>query len=259
MDGAREHNSTSREYAPGSEQHVLLRAAYLPGLPVLDTSEHSPGQEGVWHDLTLPDRPAVVQAELAEVAERSPRIEVKTNAASVPTRGLLSGEGESFGPLFLQKRIGKDGAEFTVIKLITMRPESDFSASELQRDYTLGKFGKIEDHPRVTPLGRILRKYWLDEIPQLINVLKGDMQLIGWRPLTGSDLATYSEDFQAAYRREKPGLISPLYAKDVVGREQVEEEGRTYFARLQENRLATKLSYLCQAIWGIVAHGRRGF
>ncbi len=98
---------------------------------------------------------------------------------------VLSGDFNSI--FFIQKRIGKDGKEFTFYKFRTMVPNADeilFRTLELDKilaaEYQENK--KLRDDPRITKVGRLLRKTSLDEFPQMINVLLGDMSMIGNRP-----------------------------------------------------------------------------
>jgi lipopolysaccharide/colanic/teichoic acid biosynthesis glycosyltransferase len=92
---------------------------------------------------------------------------------------------DSRGPvLFTQLREGKDGRIFKMYKFRTMRPDAEALQSQLRsKNEQDGPAFKIEDDPRVTRVGRFLRKSCIDELPQLINVLKGDMSLVGPRPL----------------------------------------------------------------------------
>jgi lipopolysaccharide/colanic/teichoic acid biosynthesis glycosyltransferase len=109
------------------------------------------------------------------------------------------------GPaLFRQQRIGLNGKPFTLYKLRSMRPDAETRLAEVL-DGDVGVFYKRKDDPRVTPLGRFLRKYSLDEFPQLLNVIKGDMSLVGPRPQVALEVAQYDD----ALRRRlfvKPGL-----------------------------------------------------
>lgn len=103
---------------------------------------------------------------------------------------LFSNNGK---PFFLQKRPGKNGKIFTIIKFKTMNDRLD-------------KNGKLlPDGERLTAIGKFVRKTSLDEIPQLINVLKGDMSLIGPRPLLPDYLHLYN-DFQKRRHEVKPGI-----------------------------------------------------
>jgi exopolysaccharide biosynthesis polyprenyl glycosylphosphotransferase len=89
------------------------------------------------------------------------------------------------GPaIFKQVRTGRDGKEFTLLKFRSMYVDAEKRRAELEQrnERSEGLLFKIRDDPRVTPVGRFLRRYSLDELPQLINVLKGEMSLIGPRP-----------------------------------------------------------------------------
>jgi exopolysaccharide biosynthesis polyprenyl glycosylphosphotransferase len=101
---------------------------------------------------------------------------------------------QSSGPvLYLSKRVGYKGNSFTCCKFRTMVPAADSMLTEVahlnERD---GILFKITNDPRVTGAGAILRKYSLDELPQLWNVLRGDMSLVGPRPSISSEVAQYS-------------------------------------------------------------------
>ena len=96
-------------------------------------------------------------------------------------------------PFFFQKRPGKNGKVFLLVKFRTMNNRKDESGELLP------------DEQRITPMGKFVRKTSLDEIPQLINVLKGDMSLIGPRPLLVSYLPLYNT-LQARRHEVKPGI-----------------------------------------------------
>ena len=114
----------------------------------------------------------------------------------------------SKGPvLFKQPRIGLNGKVFHIYKFRSMREGADAELAELlERQGTAGTpLFKVEDDPRITRVGRILRKYSIDELPQLFNVLRGDMSLVGPRPQRAEEVALYDP---AASRRllVKPGI-----------------------------------------------------
>jgi lipopolysaccharide/colanic/teichoic acid biosynthesis glycosyltransferase len=103
---------------------------------------------------------------------------------------------ESHGPvIYRSRRVGKCGREFDCYKFRTMLAGSDALKESLSRlNERRGPFFKIADDPRVTRFGRFLRKYSLDELPQLWNVLKGDMSLVGPRPHPVEDCARYTSE-----------------------------------------------------------------
>ena len=91
---------------------------------------------------------------------------------------------DSRGPVFFrQARVGRDGRRFNMTKLRTMVVDAEARKSELiERNEADGPLFKIADDPRVTRVGRVLRKLSIDELPQLVSVLKGDMSIVGPRP-----------------------------------------------------------------------------
>jgi lipopolysaccharide/colanic/teichoic acid biosynthesis glycosyltransferase len=95
------------------------------------------------------------------------------------------------GPvLFRQQRIGRDGRPFSMLKFRTMVVGADALKAQLRaRNQASGLF-KVVDDPRVTRLGRLLRRTSLDELPQLLNVLRGEMSLVGPRPLIAEEDGT---------------------------------------------------------------------
>ena len=106
----------------------------------------------------------------------------------------FTGEGEIF---YAQKRIGVEGKEFRLLKFATMLKNSPSIGTGTVT---------LSNDPRILPAGRLLRKTKLNEIPQLINVLRGDMSLIGPRPLTQQTFSMYPETAQAKISSVSPGL-----------------------------------------------------
>ncbi len=102
------------------------------------------------------------------------------------------------GPVFRQQRVGQDGVPFTLLKLRTMEHDAESRLAELQElNHREGPLFKLENDPRITRVGRILRATSIDELPQLINVLRGEMSLVGPRPALESEAATFDQDLLA--------------------------------------------------------------
>ena len=149
------------------------------------------------------------------------------------------------GPvLFQHKRIGRDGKEFNCIKFRSMEVDAEaklptiLSKCEKARAQWVAN-QKIDDDPRVTPFGRFLRKSSLDEIPQLLNVIRGTMSIVGPRPIVKSEAEKYGEFFPY-YCRVRPGLTG-LW--QVSGR-----SGTTY-----EDRVKLDVKYVTEwSYWGDV-------
>ena len=124
--------------------------------------------------------------------------------------------------LFRQRRCGRGGRTFELLKFRTMVPNAD-ALKELMREQSLVPWPdfRVRNDPRVTRLGRILRRTSLDELPQLINVIRGDMTLVGPRPT--SFAATTYELWQTARLDFTPGITGPW---QVAGRDSMNFEER---------------------------------
>jgi exopolysaccharide biosynthesis polyprenyl glycosylphosphotransferase len=113
----------------------------------------------------------------------------------------------SAGPiLFRQERVGYHGRPFTVLKFRTMVADAEARLPDLiDLNEATGPLFKMEHDPRVTKVGRFLRKTSLDELPQLVNVLRGDMTVVGPRPPLPREVAQY-EEWQMARLEVRPGI-----------------------------------------------------
>ena len=97
-------------------------------------------------------------------------------------------------PIFVQERIGKDGKKFKFYKFRSMVPKAeDLLDSVLDKNEMTGPAFKMKNDPRITRFGRFIRKTGIDELPQLFNVLKGDMSLVGPRPPLPREVEQYNE------------------------------------------------------------------
>ncbi len=129
---------------------------------------------------------------------------------------------------FRQRRAGKDGRPFTMVKFRTMVVDAEERLGELVDLHSLDEPAfKIADDPRVTRSGRLLRRLSLDELPQFVNVLKGDMSLVGPRPEEEAVVALYDER-QRARLAVKPGMTGPM---QVYGRSDLTFEERLAMER----------------------------
>ena len=110
------------------------------------------------------------------------------------------------GAIFRQQRVGRDGKLFWLYKFRTMCPDAEEQLNELLSQNQMdGPVFKIKGDPRITRVGRFLRKTSLDELPQLLNVLQGDMSIVGPRPALPREVELYS-DYQRQRLYVTPGL-----------------------------------------------------
>ena len=110
------------------------------------------------------------------------------------------------GPIFVQERIGKNGKSFRFFKFRSMVPQAEEKLGELLKDNEMdGPVFKIKEDPRITRIGKFIRKTGIDELPQLLNILKGNMSLVGPRPALPREVEQYDE-FDRRRLSVKPGL-----------------------------------------------------
>ncbi|GAA0083788.1 sugar transferase [Clostridium sp. CTA-7] len=114
---------------------------------------------------------------------------------------------ESKGPIvFTQKRVGKNGKEFNMYKLRSMVVNAEEIKEKLiEQNEMSGPMFKIKDDPRITKIGKLIRKTSVDELPQLVNILKGEMSLVGPRPSLPSEVNDF-EPWMLKRLDVKPGL-----------------------------------------------------
>lgn len=116
------------------------------------------------------------------------------------------------GPaLFSHLRVGRDGRMFTVYKFRTMRVDAqerldEMLASNPEAAAEWAKYQKLKNDPRVTVIGRFLRRSSLDELPQLLNIVRGEMSVIGPRPVTSGEIHRYGADYPF-YTAVRPGVL----------------------------------------------------
>lgn len=162
-------------------------------------------------------------------------------------------EKRVYGIFVKLNRIGKNGKKFKVYKLRTMHPYSEFLQAYIYEKYSLQEGGKFNHDIRVTTLGRIARKYWLDELPMLINLVKGNMKLVGVRPISQHYFSLYSKELQEKRVNHKPGLLPPFYADMPKTLDEIEESEMRYLVRCEtKGTLSTDFLYFWRIVFTIV-------
>ena len=164
----------------------------------------------------------------------------------------------SYGPLFKMNRVGKNGNIIGVYKLRTMHPYSEYLQDYVLKLNGYAETGKPADDFRLVPWGKFLRRYWLDELPQLINVLKGELKLVGCRPVSQRFFQDIPKDIQELRLTQKPGCIPPYVSlnrlSSVDGVLQAEKE---YLNAKLKNPYFTDTRYFFKAIYNILFKGKR--
>lgn len=157
----------------------------------------------------------------------------------------------TYGPLVKLNRIGKDGKIIKVYKFRTMHPYSEYIQDFVVKLNGYNSVGKPANDFRLTAWGKVFRKYWLDEIPQLINVFKGEMKIFGVRPLSKVRFAEFPEDMQKRRIKYKPGCIPPYVALNMPDDEGNIEAERIYLDIRERNGFITDFKFIYQALVNI--------
>ncbi len=158
----------------------------------------------------------------------------------------------SYGPLFKMKRIGLNGKLIKVYKLRTMHPYSEYIQKLVYDIFGTIDGDKAVNDFRVTFWGRFMRKLWIDELPMLINYIKGELKLVGIRPLSEHKLFTYPDELRVRRLNYKPGLIPPYYVhlpKTKVEFFQAEEK---YLNEYDNSPFITDIKYFFRAWYNIL-------
>ncbi len=169
----------------------------------------------------------------------------------------LQQTNSNYGALIALNRIGKGGKIYRVYKLRTMHPYSEFLQEYVYRLYDLKEGGKFRHDFRITSWGRFCRRVWLDELPMVINLFKGDMKIVGVRPLSQHYFSLYSKELQERRIKYKPGLIPPFYA-DIPGNlEEIELSELRYLDAYDRSPIVTDIKYFGLALRNIVLRKAR--
>lgn len=169
-------------------------------------------------------------------------------------------EKVSEGPIFTQKRIGKNGKSIHVYKLRTMHPYSEYIHQYMLTKHGFSSKGKIQNDFRMTRWAKVFRKYWLDEIPQLLNLLKGDMKVVGFRPVSESYFEILPEELKEIRKQFKPGCIPPYVSLNMKSTyEDVLEAELKYMQTKKSKPFSTDFVYFFKALFNIAFRKKRSY
>lgn len=160
----------------------------------------------------------------------------------------------SYSPVFKMKRVGRYGKPIYVYKFRTMYPYSEYLQGFVTKQIGYGTKGKVKDDFRVTAWGKFLRRFWLDELPQLINLFRGELALVSVRPLSEGFLSNYPEDLKKARLNFKPGCFPPYVAYKMQAVDQYLDSERIYLAEKQKHPFLTDVKVLFVGLYNIATN-----
>jgi len=162
-------------------------------------------------------------------------------------------QNPSYGPVYKMPRIGKDGKIIKVYKFRTMHPYSEYLQDYVLKSNGYAETGKPAEDFRIPQWGKFIRRFWFDEIPQLINVFKGEMKLVGIRPVSQRYFQDIPKEMKKLRLTQKPGCIPPYVALNRDGNVMsVLQSEKDYLEEKIRNPYSTDIKYFMKALFNIL-------
>ncbi len=149
----------------------------------------------------------------------------------------------SFSPLIRLNRVSLYGNLIKIYKVRSMYPYSEFLQEKVYEMNSLTSTGKFSEDFRITKLGKIYRKYWIDELPQFLDWFRGSIKLVGIRAMSQHFFSLYSKEYQELFYRVKPGIISPIFDEETDSFETIQKIEQEYLEKYLKNPLKTDIEY----------------
>jgi lipopolysaccharide/colanic/teichoic acid biosynthesis glycosyltransferase/transposase-like protein len=164
----------------------------------------------------------------------------------------------SYGPVYKMPRLGKNGKIIGVYKFRTMHPYSEYLQDYIVRAHGYAETGKPANDFRIPKWGKILRRFWMDELPQLYNFVRGDIKLVGIRPVSERYFQDIPKEMQKLRLTQKPGCIPPYVSLNRDGNVMsVLQAEKEYLEEKIRNPFTTDIKYFFKAIFNIVFKHKR--
>jgi lipopolysaccharide/colanic/teichoic acid biosynthesis glycosyltransferase len=173
---------------------------------------------------------------------------------AMKTKEPRTGENPSYYPIIKLNRIGQYGKIIKVYKFRTMHPYSEYLQDYLIKMNGYNNKGKPAHDFRITRWGKFLRCLWLDEFPQLWNVLRGEMKLVGLRPLSRVRFNEFPEDLKTERIKFKPGCFPPYVALNMPDSSANIEAERIYIRDLNAHPYTTDIRYFLKSVYNILTN-----
>ena len=138
-----------------------------------------------------------------------------------------------------------------------MHPYAEYLQQFVYENFNLQEGGKFKNDFRVTSWGKVFRKLWIDELPMLINLFKGEMKLVGVRPLSKQYLDLYNDIIKGKRLKFKPGLVPPFYADMPKTIEEIMLSEENYLNQYEESPITTDIKYFFKAFYNIIVKKAR--
>ena len=175
--------------------------------------------------------------------------EINNRLYFICRKGTLIMNGEPSDGIFIKiQKIGLHGRTINCYKMRTMHSYANYLHDYILDNLEIDNNGKVVGDFRVPGWGKILRKLWLDEMPQLFNILKGDLSFIGLRHLSKEFLELYPEDWRHERHNIKPGFVPPYYADCPKTFDDIIESEKKYYRLKRKHPVTTDVYYFMRVV-----------
>jgi lipopolysaccharide/colanic/teichoic acid biosynthesis glycosyltransferase len=180
---------------------------------------------------------------ILKLAEINNRLYFICRKSSIPMNG------DPCDGLFIKiQKVGLHGRTINCYKMRTMHSYANYLHDYILENLKIDNNGKVVGDFRVPKWAKIVRKLWLDEMPQLFNILKGDLSFIGLRHLSKQFLELYPEDWRVERHNIKPGFVPPYYADCPKTFEEIIESEKKYYRLKRKHPITTDVYYFVRVV-----------
>lgn len=158
----------------------------------------------------------------------------------------------TYGPFITLNRVAKGGDLIKVYKLRTMYPYAEYLQDYVHKKNSLANKGKFRNDFRIAPSRKFLRRFWLDELPMVYNLFRGELKIVGVRPLSQHYYGLYSKELQEKRIKYRPGLVPPYYSDMPNGLDEIQASELRYLESYEKHPLRTQWSYFWKAFYNII-------
>ena len=169
----------------------------------------------------------------------------------------LTHKNPSYRFIIKLPRLGKNNKIINVYKIRTMHPYSEYLQNYFLQNHKLDVSGKIKNDFRISSFAKYMRKYWIDEIPMIFNILKGDLKIFGVRPISEHYFNLYTDELKKIRHISKPGFIPPYYVDLPKSLDEIIISEINYLKSYRKKPIYTDLIYLFKALKNVIFSGVR--
>lgn len=159
------------------------------------------------------------------------------------TKTISENPNPTYSPIITLNRVSIGGKIIKIHKVRSMYPYSEFIQKRVFDDNDMTTTGKVNEDFRITKLGKIYRKFWIDELPQILDWLRGEIKVVGIRAMSQHFFSLYPEEYKKLFVQVKPGIISPIFDEDTVGFDGIVEIEQKYLESYLSYPVKTDIKY----------------